>query len=203
MARTSITKRRLAGACRLLIVFVSCTLTAPGADQQGGPELRSSIPAGYEVVTLKPYGVNLVLMGLIECPELQGAQHVSAGIRSRVISSNGERMLSFPRHFSFRITASLRKIVVDAQPSSVRVYDDPEDLLLKLRFRIKGYHGLERRAILPESIHLIGMPAEIPYDERVFRIAVDVGEAPVTDRFVIEILTPEGEVLTHFPFNVL
>jgi len=203
MASTSITKRRLAAACRLLVVLISCTLAAPGTDQLGSPELRSSIPAGYEVIALKPYGVHLILMGLIECPELAGAQHVSAGIRSRVISSSGERMVSFPRHFSFRITASLRKIVVEPQPSSVRIFDDPEDLLLKLRFRIKGYHGLERRAILPESVHLIGMPAEIPYNERVFRIAVDVGDAPITDRFVIEVLTPEGEVLTHFPFNVL
>lgn len=204
MARISITTPRLAGAFRLVAVVLACALAAPAApDQLNAPELRPAIPAGYEVVVLKPYGVSLVLMGLIECPELAGAQHVSVGIRSRVISSSGRPMMSFPRHFNFRITASLRKIVLETHASSVNVFDDPQDLLLKLRFRLKGYHGLERRAILPESVEMIGMPADIPYDERVFRIAVDVGDSAITDRFVVEVLTPEGEVLTHFPFTVL
>ena len=184
-----------------MAVVLACTLAAPAAPDQ--PELRPAIPAGYEVIVLKPYGVSVVLMGLIECPELAGAQHISVGIRSRVITSNGEPMVSFPRHFNFRITASLRKIILETRAGSINVYDDPHDLLLKLRFRIKGYHGLERRAILPESVEMIGMPADIPYDERVFRIGVDVGDSAITDRFVVEVLTPEGEILTHFPFTVL
>jgi hypothetical protein len=196
-------KPRLAAAF-LPIVLIGCSLSAlAGTDLQPGPELRSAIPAGYEVVVLKPSGVSLIVMGLIECPELAGAQHLSQGMNSRVISSSGERMTKFPRHFNFRITASLRKIVVDAHAGSVNVPEDPEELLLKLRFRIKGYHGLERRAILAESVEMIGMPADVPYDERVYRIGVDAGNASITDRFVIEVLTPEGELLTHFPFNVL
>ena len=50
---------------------------------------------------------------------------------------------------------------------------------------------------------MIGMPADVPADERVYRIGVSVGDMPVVDRFVLEVLSPEGHVLTHFPFSLL
>jgi hypothetical protein len=197
-------KARLTGAYWLTLALVfSCVIAVAGTDFKSGPGLHSAMPAGYDVVTLKPSGVSLSLMGLIECPELEGAQHVSEGIRSRLISADGERVVKFPHHFSFRITASLRKIVLDGPVTSVNVLDDPRELLLKLKFRIKAYNGLEVQEIAPESVDLIGMPADVPYDERVYRVAVKIPDAPITDRFVIEILSPEGELLTHFPFSVL
>lgn len=161
------------------------------------------MPAGYDIVVLKPSGASLSLMGLIECPELEGAQHVSAGTKAKIVSADGERMVKFPHHFNFRITASLRKTILDIPVDSVNVLDDPHDLLLKLRFRVKAYHGLEVREVIADSVELIGMPADVPYDERVYRISVDIGDAAITDRFVIDILTPEGELLAHFPFTVL
>src|SRR4029077_13483792 len=198
-------KTRFTGAYWLTLVLVSSCMIAAGAgtDFKSGPGLHSAMPAGYDVVMLKPSGVNLSLMGLIECPELEGAQHVFEGIKSRLVSADGERVMKFPHHFSFRITASLKKIVLDGPVSVVNVPDDPQELLLKLRFRIKAYNGLEMQEIAPESIDLIGMPADVPYDERVYRVAVKIGDTPITDRFVIEILSPQGELLTHFPFSVL
>ncbi len=198
-------KARFTGAYWFALLLVSCCLIAAGAgtDFKSGPGLHSAMPAGYDVVTLKPSGVNLSLMGLIECPEVEGAQRVFEGIKSRVISADGERVVKFPHRFSFRITASLRKIVLDGPIYAVNIPDDPQELLLKLRFRIKAYNGLEMSEITPESIDLIGMPADVPYDERIYRVAVKIGDTPITDRFVIEILSPQGELLTHFPFSVL
>jgi hypothetical protein len=161
------------------------------------------MPAGYEVVTLKPSNVNLSLMGLIECPEIEGAQHVAQGLKSQVIAADGAKIQQFPHRFSFRITASLRKIVLDAPLNSINTAEQPADFLLKLKFRIKAYHGLDAREIAPESVEMIGVPADIPADERIYRVAVNIGNTPVTDRFVIEVLTPQGEVLTHFPFTLL
>ncbi|HEY7405966.1 MAG TPA: hypothetical protein VIB39_20740 [Candidatus Angelobacter sp.] len=167
------------------------------------PGLHSAMPAGYDVITLQPSGLNLSLMGLIECPELEGAQHISEGLQAKIITAAGARMNEFPHHFSFRITASLRKIILDGPASSVIIPDDPYAFLLKLRFRIKAYHGLEVREVFADSVELIGMPGDVPYDERVYRVTVDIKDAPITDRFVVDILTPEGELLTHFPFTVL
>lgn len=188
----------------IALIVISCSLAASaGKLLKSGPGLHSAMPAGYDVVVLKPSGVNLSLMGLIECPELEGAQHVASGLKSKILAADGARLEKFPQHFSFRITASLRKIVLDGPASAVRFSGNPQDLLLKLKFRIKAYHGLEMREITPESIEMIGIPADISSDERVYRVGVNIGDMPVIDRFVIEVLSPEDEVLTHFPFALL
>jgi hypothetical protein len=197
-------KAHFTGAYWFMLMLVSSSMIAmAGSDFRSGPGLHSAMPAGYEVVQLKPSGANLFLMGLIECPELEGAQQVPEGTKSRLLGADGQGVARFPHQFSFRITASLRKVVLDGPVASVNVPDDPQEMLLKLRFRVKAYNGLEMREITPESIDLIGMPADVPYDERVYRVTVKIGDTPITDRFVIEILSPEGELLTHFPFSVL
>ncbi|HZS26352.1 MAG TPA: hypothetical protein VFB76_03915 [Candidatus Angelobacter sp.] len=184
-------------------VFLSFLMVGSAAGFKNNAGLHSAMPAGYDVVALRPSGANISLMGLIECPELEGAQQISEGREAEVISADGKRMNKFPSHFNFRITASLRKIILDKPMSSVTVLDDPYDLLLKLKFRIKAYRGLEMREITPDSVELIGMPASVRYDERVYRIGVNLGDAPITDRVVIDVLTPEGKFITHFPFSVL
>ena len=167
------------------------------------PGLRSNMPAGYDVLLLKPSKATLSLIGLIECPELEGAQHVAEGLHSKLVSTDGDTIKEFPQRFSFRITASLRKVFLDPPVTSVELPDDPQELLLNLKFRIRAYHALESREIVPQSIELIGMPAEVPYDERVYRINISTEKLPITDRLVVEILSPQGELLTHFPFSLL
>src|SRR5689334_2105597 len=143
---------RLRGATvfRIFCMMLGCSLMAPaGSRLNSGPGLHSAMPAGYDVVMLKPANVNLSLMGLIECPELEGAQHVADGLKSRVLTADGGRMQQFPHRFSFRITASLRKIVLDGPINAVSISEEPRQLLLNLKFRVKAYHGLEMREITP------------------------------------------------------
>jgi hypothetical protein len=187
----------------LLIVAGLAVVAAARNSQKPMSGVRSNMPAGYAVMVLKPSKATLSLMGLIECPELEGAQHVAEGSHKRLVSADGATIRQFPQRFSFRITASLKKIFIEGPDSSVDVAGDPEELLLKLKFRIRAYNGLESREIEPQSIEMIGVPADVPYDERVYRINVDTGNLPITDRVIIEILSPQGELLTHFPFSLL
>jgi hypothetical protein len=174
-----------------------------GTANKSDVSLRSAMPAGYDVMVLKPSGKILSLMALIECPELEGAKHVSSGANAKLVSAGGETIENFPQRFSFRVTASLRKIMLDHPVVSVNFPHDPYELLLKLKFRVRDYHGLESREIVPESIEMIGMPADVPYDERVYRVNMNVGTLPISDRLVIDVLSPQGERLTHFPFILL
>jgi len=174
-----------------------------GNAPRSGNGLHPNIPAGYDVVLLKPSGANLSLMGLIECPELEGAQSASAGTHKRLVSADGDTIRHFPQRFSFRITASLRKMLIDRPVASVDVSDEPHKLLLNLKFRIRAYNALEAHEIVPESVEMIGMPADVPYDERVYRINVNNVDLPITARLVVEVLTPQGELITHFPFSPL
>ena len=188
----------------LLLIVIGFTLAAMARNApKAVPGIRSNMPAGYDVMMLKPSKATLSLIGLIECPELEGAQRVSEGLKARLVSTDGSTVKEFPRHFSFRITASLKKVFLDAPVTSIALPDDPQELLLNLKFRVRAYHGLEAREIVPQSIEMIGVPADMPYDERVYRINIDAGNLPITDRLVVEILSPRGEPITHFPFSLL
>lgn len=177
---------------------------APAASARNAPKpapgLHSNIPVGYDVMLLKPSNATLSLIGLIECPELEGVQHVSEGSQAKLVSTDGNTVKEFPQRFSFRITASLKKVFLEGPVRSIDLSDDPHELLLHLKFRVRAYHGLEVREVEPQSIEMIGMPADVPYDERVYRININAGNLPITDRLVVEIFSPEGELLTHFPF---
>jgi hypothetical protein len=187
----------------LLLIVAGFTVAAMANSPKPVPGLRSNMPAGYDVMVLKPSQATLSLIGLIECPELEGAQQVAEGSHKRLVAADGETVRHFPQRFSFRITASLRKIFIEGPNTSVDIAEDPRELLLKLKFRIRAYNGLESREIVPQSIEMIGMPADVPYDERVYRINIDTGNLPITDRVIVEVLSPQGELLTHFPFIVL
>jgi hypothetical protein len=195
--------RRIALSGLLLIVAGFGPAATARSAQKATTGLHSNMPAGYEVIVLKPSKANLSMIGLIECPELEGAQHVAEGSHRKLVSADGSTIKEFPQRFSFRITASLRKVFLDGPVASVNVTDDPQELLLKLKFRIRAYNGLEVREIVPQSVEMIGMPADVPYDERVYRINVNAANLPITDRLVVDILSPQGELLTHFPFSPL
>jgi hypothetical protein len=194
---------RIALSSFLLLMSCFGLMAAVPGQPRDGSAMHSNMPAGYEVVFLKPSRTSLALMGLIECPELEGAQRVSVGIRGRLVSADGEPIKRFPQRFSFRITASLRKVVLDGAIASIDVPDEPHELLLKLKFRVRAYNGLEVQEIFPESIEMIGVPADVPSDERVYRVNLNNVSLPITDRLVVEILSPQGQVLTHFPFSPL
>jgi len=184
----------------LLIVTGFALAASPGNAPKPATALHSNIPVGYDVMFLKPSKATLSLIGLIECPELEGAQHLSEGLHAKLISIDGNTVKEFPQRFSFRITASLQKVFLDIPVRSVDLSDDPQELLLHLKFRVRAYHGLEVREITPQSIEMIGMPADVPYDERIYRININAENLPIIDRLVVEIFSPEDELLTHFPF---
>src|ERR1700727_565958 len=155
--------------------------------QKTNPALNSATPAGYDVILLKPSGDALSLVGLIECPELAGAHHISRGLNAKLMAADGNLIQKLPQRFSFRVTASLRKILLDGPAATVNIEGDPHELLLNLKFRVRAYHGLQAHEIAPDSIEMIGMPADVPYDERVYRINMNVANLPVSDRMVIEV----------------
>lgn len=174
-----------------------------GQTSDGLWPFHSPAPAGYSVLLLKPSHAEVSLLGLIECPQMEGVQRVSQGMNASLISAEGLPVKRFPRQLSFRVTATLRKTLLDGPTDAITTSYDPRSFILKLKFKLKIYHGLERREIFPRSVKNLGMPGDVPYDERVFRVNFDLDNVPVTDRLVLVILSPSNEVLTHFTFGLL
>jgi hypothetical protein len=165
--------------------------------------MHGSIPAGYKVIQLKPSGATVSLMALIECPQLKGARRISQGLNSRIVLPDGSKLQRFPQRFSFRVTASLRRAVLDPPSSSLAFASDPASLLVGLKFKLRDYDALVSKRIDPGSVRMIGVPADVPYDERVFRVNFDIGDRPVTDRLVLEVYSPDGKQIGKFAFLLL
>jgi hypothetical protein len=168
-----------------------------------GPSFHATTPSGYSILLLRPSGTIVELLGLVECPEIEGMRQVSDGLNAKVISPQGIPVNHFPHHFSFRITATLRRPIPEPPDRVVNTEQDPRQFLLSLRFRLKIYHGLSMYQIEPDVVTLIGVPGEVAYDERVFRVQFDIDDLPVTDRLILEAISPEGETVSHFPFIML
>ena len=189
--------------CRWLPLFVIAAAAIATA-QKDIQTLRAATPAGTEVILLKPSGTIVTVLGLAECPEIAGAQQVDQGLQAKVVSADGEPLKRFPRHFSFRVTASLRKTLLEEPGSVLQTNDEPSQILVKLKFRLKAYDGLHMRVIEPDSSSMIGVPADIPYDERIYRVTFDLPkDEPVTERFVLEVISPQGERLARLHFSLL
>jgi hypothetical protein len=189
---------------RAAAVFLAAAVAIPTAGQMHtGPNFHSAMPAGSAVVKLEPSGATVAFLGLIECAEIEGAQQVSQGLNAKVVDSHGTPLRTLPHHISFRVTATLRKTLIDPPLDSFSSNENPAEFLVKIGFRLKIYHGLERREVFPESVTMIGVPSDVPYDERVFRANFYLEDLPVTDRLVLEVVSPEDEVITHFSFGML
>lgn len=193
------------GLCRrTAALLLASVMIVPSLGQiRTGPGFHATMPAGYTVVRLEPSGAIVAFLGLVECAEIEGAQQVSEGLNAKVVDSHGVPLRNFPRHISFRITATLRKTLIDPPLDTVSSNEPPAQFLVKLGFRLKIYHGLERREVAPESVTMIGVPSDVAYDERVFRASFDLENLAVTDRLVLEIVSPEDELVTHFSFGIL
>src|SRR5215472_13890696 len=85
---------------------------------------HGTTPAGYDVLLVEPGGAVISFLGLIECPELEGAQQVMRGVDARIVNADGKTIVHFPRHFSFRITVTLRKTVL-AEPTDKVAISEP------------------------------------------------------------------------------
>jgi hypothetical protein len=81
--------------------------------------------------------------------------------------------------------------------------DDVNAWLKSLSFRLKIFNGLQSREVEPSSIQHLGMPVDVPYDERIYQISFDLDDVPPTDRLVLEIFSPDGTRVSRFHLELL
>jgi hypothetical protein len=191
--------------CLAIILFslatsLSLLAQVPGSDN---PDrvfwMTTPLPLGANQITLKPSGKKLLLLGCIEDHRFNRLE-VSRVQRSPfVIDAAGRVWRNYPKQVTFRVTATaIAPPLLSVDSYTVNESGDMNSFLLGLHFRLKSFHGLDMTELRPSSVKLIGVPADIPYDERVYRVSFDTGEFPVDDRLVMEVLSPKGQLLTRF-----
>jgi len=187
------------------ILALSLTTAVPSHAQASRIfNFNGRIPLGIESFRLQPAGREFYLMASVENPAFQGLYRYSdRNGKVHLYNANDKLVTAYPMRVQFRLTASAREKLIEDRPFDTRSKFEVGELLSNLRFRVKVFHGLEYRYIEPSLVQDIGLPADIPYDERIYRIGFELGKIPIDDRVIMEVLTPNGERLCKFHLDLL
>ncbi|HSE48468.1 MAG TPA: hypothetical protein VLA96_04610 [Terriglobales bacterium] len=206
MQNTTQTRRlTILGVVLLLAAAGAASGPAKSAPTAWGYDFHAVVPLGYDTLRLEPAKKVVCLLASAEAIGFEGLQRREDNGRVLVTSASGEPVKHYPEVIDFRVTASARKKKLadrDDAPYPVHAEQPVNDYLLRLKFRLVIFHGLEARVLEPAAVRLIGVPADVPYDERVYRVSFNVGKVAVEDRMVLEVLDPDGNRVSKFPLIV-
>jgi len=165
---------------------------------------RAPLPLGADGFILQPANREFYILGCVEDRRFNHLQ-VSRVRQSRfVVDAAGDIWKYYPAEVTFRVTATAMD--PESIKSDIDKIIEPGDLnsfLLGLRFRLKVFQGLKMQIVKPTSIHLIGVPSDVPYEERVYRVSFETGDFPVDARLVMEVFSPGGALLSRFHLELL
>lgn len=165
---------------------------------------HSIVPLGIERLKLQPAGHNIDLIASAESSSFEGLQKVDQSNHLALISASGSEVHEYPSEISFRLTASrLEKLRNNEAPWEVKTNQDVGAFLLGLHLRLKIFRGIEAHEVEPEEAGLIGVPATIPYDERIYRATFHLDHVPAEARIVLEVFDADGDRITRFHLELL
>jgi hypothetical protein len=168
-------------------------------------QYKSLISLGSDAIRLVPSKSVVYFVASAESHEFEKMRLVTEGEkRVKITDNNGAIVTGMPKHLSFRITAGTKDRLTDIQPLPFETQQPLNDFLLGLRFRLKIFRGMEVRAVDPAESRLIGIPADRPYDERIYRTEFEIGEdTRVDDRIVLEVLDAGGKRIMKFHLEMM
>ena len=191
----------LAGAILAATAWI-CIVAPPAACAQTALQFHSRIPLGIEALALTPKQT-LYVLASAENEQFEGWRRSVTGERWYLTNANGSPVEYYPESISFRVTVSARLKLLEVPAFPIAMPDDLSEYLLRLSFRLKLFRGLNQQIVRPFDVQMIGVPAEIPYDERVYLVSFRLPHIPIHDRCVLEVLSPRGERLAKFHLDVM
>jgi hypothetical protein len=188
----------------LILVYAAAFAISAAAQTVNIYSINGRIPLGIESFRMRPGGHDFYLIASAENPAFQGLHRDTdrAG-HDHLLDADGKPIEFYPSRLQFRLTASDREKLRDDHPFEAPAKGSVPELISHLRFRLKVFHELSYRVISPTLVQDIGMPNNVPYDERIYRIGFDLGKIPIEDRVVMEVLAPNGERLCKFHLDLM
>lgn len=169
----------------------------------GPTTYRTEIPLDvltYELhPTKRPFYVAASAVG----NEFDGWKVLGRDHHRYLVTDDGMRVTRYPEHIVFRVSAgAVDKRLMSDYRQIVSSQCDMNRLLVGLQFRLKLFRGVHARALHPRSIRHIGVPPDLPFEERTYLVSFDLKDVPISDRMVLEVITPEGERLSKFHLDL-
>jgi len=163
---------------------------------------RSLIPLGSEVFAYSHNGEHetFYIMASANNREFDGQEIYADGTKRVLKLANGNLVERYPREVHLRISVSERGGYAPLDPPTPIDSHDSSfvEFISSLKFEMRIFHALKARLVRPTKVTHIGMPLDVPSNERIYDVAFDLGEVPISDRIVVHVLTAEGDRLAKF-----
>lgn len=165
---------------------------------------KSNVPLGVEALQLQPSRTLVTLFATAQSPDFEKLRLVTEGEKHiKITDSDGKTVTAMPEHMAFRVTASARDRLDLDKPYVFETKQSLNDFLLGLKFKVEVFRGMKMRTLEPTEVRMIGVPADQPYDERIYRASFDMGDTRVDDRIVLEVFDSSGERVMKFHLDML
>ncbi len=188
----------------IVALLCSTLAAAPAGPQQAVRDaaLHARFPLGIQSFFVRPARRNLYLFSTAISPHFEGWREIDKEGHRTVVAPDDSRVEYWPATLQFRVTATLMPDdlqEIDREFLDLASDTDLNSYLLGLHFRMRVFHGLEVTSVEPDAVDMLGMPADVPYDERVWRASFTLPRSfPIDDRIVLEVIDPHGERLCKF-----
>jgi hypothetical protein len=156
-----------------------------------------------DTVKLQPAGEPLTFLATWISPELAKYEKVIGANGSYIRDDNGTRLTAYPEKMTVRITIGNKAVLDNRRALELDSAMSAEELARNVHFRLKVYNGLEYRVIEPEKVRNIGVPRDVPYNERIYLVDFALNKVPVDRRLVIEVLDPLDQRVARFSLSLL
>ena len=165
--------------------------------------LHNRIPLGSEALVLQPSHRAIQVLATAEAPQFEGWKLEGRGGNPALIDVSGKPVRELPRTITFRVTLSARDKIFDPNPLPVKSEKSLNDFLLDIHFQLQVFRGMEMREIRPVAARIIGIPADEPSEERIYRVSFDVGITKPDERIVLLITDGSGNRISKFHLEFL
>jgi hypothetical protein len=185
-----------------LVVFVTLLVSVAGA-QQTAARFTELEHLDSDAVKLSKTGETVTFLATWIAPELKRMRRVVWQKGAYIRNDEGRLITHYPERMVLRISVGEKTKVIGTTPIDFETQYSADELAKNLHFRLRVYNGLDYRVVEPTSAKMIGVPAELPYDQRIYLIEFLLKDVAVEERLMIEALDPQGTRVTRFTVSML
>lgn len=187
----------------LRFALLGTTLLAFGQAHPTSTRFSAVMSLGSDSILLQPAKERLNMLLTVECPGLERIMLSGDGHGRAAVSEDGTPVRYYPEAIAFRFTIGSRTAADEAQPNQFETKASADHFQSNLHFRVRVFHGMHSRTYDPTDVTMLGVPADIPYDERIYHFTFKLKDIPVDDRIMLEVLDEQGNRVGKFHLQIL
>ena len=162
--------------------------------------LRKITPLGGDTIKLVPENRVLSFMCSAESDKLKDSRVMNVEGKKVVQDGKGNEITNYPDDLTFRFTISSIVPRVEKEPLSYDTKVGSGEFMAGIKFRLHRFEGMDDKEYDPTSAELIGVPRNVPYNERIYKVKFDTAQFSIDDRLMLEVIAADGSRLGKFHF---